>query len=147
MVTLALMLFLLFSMILDLLCWLPWCLRWYLQPVGCQVLLFDVAAPIISMSSVKRRLQTSQPPIEMAVFCSLRISCMIHSGQTVNRTRESKHPIWRRKNSSSWLFRITRCWDCRREPAWLIQSLHQCYRLVLFRDHHDKLCRMPSWMK
>ena len=50
------------------------------------------AALIISMSSVKRRLQTSQSPIEMAVFCSLRISCMIHSGQTVNRTRESKHP-------------------------------------------------------
>ena len=63
------------------------CNRWV-----CQVLQFVVAAPIRYMSRAKRRLQTSQSPIKMAVCCSLRVSCMTFLGQQLNRTREIKHP-------------------------------------------------------
>ena len=40
----------------------------------------DVAA-IISISSAKRRLKTSQSPIEMAVCCLLRVSCGLNIEQ------------------------------------------------------------------
>ena len=94
MVTLTVMLFLLFSMIFG---------PFYVDSHGvcagtwnqllCQVLPFVVAVPIRATRSAKRRLQTSQSPIEIngsvlfveGIMCdSLRVK--------LNRTRESKDP-------------------------------------------------------
>ena len=94
MVTLTLMLFLLFSMIFG-----PFyvdshavcaatCNQWV-----CQVLQFVVALPIRSISCAKRRLQTSQSPIKMAVCCSLRVSCKIFSGKNWTEQERVNTPI------------------------------------------------------
>ena len=103
------------------------------------------------MSSAKRRLHTSQSPLEIAVFCSCGWSHVwLYQCKHLTEQERVNTPIWRqrdaRKNFPSLLFRITRCWDGPREALWRVECLNQCYYLfVLSRYHPGKLCWMPYW--
>ena len=95
--------------------------------------------PIWSISSANRRLHMGLPPMEMGVWWSWGVYCMIFFVNKLNRTGESKHPRWTPtvvlNNSLRWLLKRTALlkFSCSPWMAWtgsssMLKLLRTCHR-------------------
>ena len=93
----------------------------------------------------------SLPPVELEMWLSWSVSCLIFSTNKMNRMGESKHP--RRtptivlKNSSGWQLKRTAHWSSHIVPEWLEPVLPLCWSLwwPCHRRARQTLSCVPSW--
>ena len=104
--------------------------------------------PIKSISSASRRLRMGLPPMDMDMWWSWSVSCIIFSVNKLNRMAESKHPLRTYTALLSWRTPLadwedcTHCRSSRIVPEWF-EPVLPLYRELL-KTCHRSACQTLS---